>query len=171
MCGVGVRLCVCHMHQSSPLQEISCAIEAGLQTARDENTKISALMADMGLSTRPTVAQWLQAKDKAKRTSLQSSLITWDRTREDRHTSLLLQQARTSQRALRHAAWGAKKQLSGRIHRLRQVYNPHTRTASQPHTHTPSQRPHIPREPEVKHKNKHLLRKSTTSSCEHALCV
>lgn len=160
-------MCLCwHTILHVPLQEISSAIEDGLAAARDENMKLAALMADMGLSSRPTVAQWLQAKDKAKRTSLQSSLINWDRSREERHTSLLLQQARTSQRALRHAAWGVKKELSGRIQRLRQVYDPHT--ASHPHSLTASRRPHLAQEPEVRHKNKHLLRKSTTSppSCE-----
>ncbi len=140
-------------------------------------------MAELGLSSRPTVAQWLTAKSKATKTSLQSTLIQWDRTKSDRQTALLLKQAVVSQRALKHASWGARKEMSQRIRLLRHAYQPHTLTPSQHRPHTPSQhRPRTesgdvnsdevsPRQPVVKHKNKVPLRSSANSSGEHTFSI
>ena len=108
------------------------SIDAQLQEAHDENTKLSTIMADMGVSPRPTVSQWLQQKTIQKKSYLQDALINWDRTKEERNTAILLQQAITSQRALKHAAWGAKKDISARIKALREVYDPSTNMSVKP---------------------------------------
>ncbi len=106
---------------------MSTAIEEQLSLARNENDKLSSLMGEMGISPRPTVAQWIKAKDGQKKAGLQSSLINWDRTRDERTTAIVLQQTLTSQRALKHAAWGAKKDISDRIKKLRDAYEPKPR--------------------------------------------
>lgn len=108
------------------------SIDAQLQEAHDENAKLSTIMAEMGVSSRPTVSQWLQQKTSQKKTSVQDALINWDRTKEERNTAILLQQAITSQRALKHAAWGAKKEISARIKALREVYDPSTEVSITP---------------------------------------
>ena len=54
-------------------------IEKQLLHARRENEKLSALMGEMGINPRPTVAQWLQRKQLQQKSTLQDSLIKWDR--------------------------------------------------------------------------------------------
>ncbi len=159
-----------HLCTHTHTQEVGSAIDAGLVAAREENAKLSSLMAELGLSSRPTVAQWLTAKNKATKTSLQSTLIQWDRMKSDRQTALLLKQAVVSQRALKHASWGARKEMSQRIRLLRHAYQPHTLTPSQHRPRTESGDVNSgevsPRQPVVKHKNKVPLRSSANSSGE-----
>ena len=43
----------------------------------------------------------------------------WYRDKERREAAILLQQALTSQRAMKHAAWGAKKEISAKLKALK----------------------------------------------------
>lgn len=152
---------------------MNAEIEIQLQQAREENDNLSTLMAHMGLSPRPTVAQWIKQKDAQKKAALQTRLINWDRARADRQTALLLQQAHISQRALRHAAWGAKKEISERIRKLKQAYEPHNFTiTSHPLPSLGTPQPNLPQpQPTVKYRNKIPLRTTTATptSCEQPI--
>ena len=54
-------------------------MEKQLASARQENEKLSSVMGALGVSARPTVAQWLQHKQMERKAKLQDSLISWDR--------------------------------------------------------------------------------------------
>lgn len=60
-------------------QQVNKAIDHQLQHAKAENDNISALMGSIGVSSRPTVAQWLEKKMEQKRTTIQEDLMNWDR--------------------------------------------------------------------------------------------
>ena len=61
------------------LQQVHEALDQQLAAARAENEKIRQLMGEMGVSPRPTVAQWLQQKKQQKKRDMQEALISWDR--------------------------------------------------------------------------------------------
>ena len=62
-----------------PIQQVHEALDQQLVAARAENEKIRQLMGEMGVSPRPTVAQWLQQKKQQKKRDMQEALISWDR--------------------------------------------------------------------------------------------
>ena len=99
---------------------MNAIIDKQLSDAQQENNKLSSLMSSMGINSRPTVAQWLQQKNNQKKLATQEALIIWDKTKRNREEAILLQQAIISQRALKHAAWGARKDLSSRIKSLKE---------------------------------------------------
>ena len=68
-----------HMHTNTHTQQVSEEIDRQLRQARDENAKLSDLMVELGVSPRPTVAQWLQQKREQKKAVVQDALISWDR--------------------------------------------------------------------------------------------
>ena len=72
--------CSTHLHLLPLLlQLVNEEIDHQLHQARVENDKLSNLMGEMGISPRPTVAQWLQQKREQKKASMQEALISWDR--------------------------------------------------------------------------------------------
>ena len=72
--------CSTHIHfLQHLLQQVNEEIDHQLHQARVENDKLSNLMGEMGISPRPTVAQWLQQKREQKKASMQEALISWDR--------------------------------------------------------------------------------------------
>ena len=94
-------------------------IEHRLKLAREENAKLTRLMSSMGINPRPTVSEWIKQKNEQKKSAMQEALIDWDRGKQTRETAILLQQAITSQRAMRHAAWGAKKDINSKLKALK----------------------------------------------------
>lgn len=76
---------------------------------------MTQLMNSMGINPRPTVAEWIQQKNEQKKTAMQEALINWDRGKRTRETAILLQQTITSQRAMKHAAWGARKDINSKM--------------------------------------------------------
>ena len=60
-------------------QHVHEALDQQLMAARAENEKIRRLMGEMGVSPRPTVAQWLQQKEQQRKRDIQEALISWDR--------------------------------------------------------------------------------------------
>lgn len=73
----------------------------------------------MGINPRPTVAEWIQQKNEQKKTAIQEALISWDRGKQTREAAILLQQTITSHRAMKHAAWGAKKDINSKLKALK----------------------------------------------------
>ena len=94
-------------------------IEQRLKAAHEENAKLTQLMNSMGINPRPTVAEWIKQKNNQKKTTVQEALINWDRGKQARETAILLQQTITSQRAMKHAAWDAKKDISSKLKELK----------------------------------------------------
>ena len=84
-------------------------------------------MSSMGINPRPTVAEWIKQKNDQKKTVMQEALINWDRGKQARETAILLQQAITSQRAMKHAAWGAKKDINSKLKALKTTPLPKSR--------------------------------------------
>lgn len=72
-----VYTCTCTSYPS--MQQVHEALDQQLAAARAENEKIRQLMGEMGVSPRPTVAQWLQQKKQQKKRDMQEALISWDR--------------------------------------------------------------------------------------------
>eukprot|EP00731_Ephydatia_muelleri_P031647 Em0023g154a len=95
-------------------------IDGQLALARAENGKISNIMAEMKIHPRPTVAQWLQQKEEQKKIALQTALMSWDIGKKKRDASILVHQMVTSQRALQHAAWGARKELMSKLRSMKE---------------------------------------------------
>lgn len=62
------------------VQAMTAEMEKQLAQARQENDKLSRVMGALGVSPRPTVAQWLQRKQMERKAKLQDSLISWDRS-------------------------------------------------------------------------------------------
>ncbi|CAI8051807.1 hypothetical protein GBAR_LOCUS28359, partial [Geodia barretti] len=101
-------------------EQVHEALDQMLAAARAENERMRETMGEMGVSPRPTVAQWLRGKQEQRKRAMQDALINWDRSKPQRETAILIQQMLTSQRAMKHAAWGASKDISGRIRALKQ---------------------------------------------------
>ena len=108
-------------------------IDQQLKEARDENAKLTQLMSSMGINPRPTVAEWIQQKNKQKKTAVQEALINWDRGKQSREAAILLQQTITSHRAMKHAAWGAKKDINTKLKALKSSSLPTDRRQRPPH--------------------------------------
>ena len=56
------------------------ALDQMLATARAENERMRETMGEMGVSPRPTVAQWLRGKQQQRKRAVQDALINWDRS-------------------------------------------------------------------------------------------
>ena len=117
-------------------------VEQRLKEAHAENAKLTQLMSSMGINPRPTVAEWIKQKNDQKKTAMQEALMNWDRGKQARETAILLQQAVTSQRAMKHAAWGAKKDINSKLTALKTTPLPKSR--KQP-SQLPGQRKHVPK--------------------------
>ena len=82
LCGIHFLspFCSTYVYTSYPsIQQVHEALDQQLAAARAENEKIRQLMGEMGVSPRPTVAQWLQQKKQQKKRDMQEALISWDR--------------------------------------------------------------------------------------------
>ena len=104
--------------------------------------KLTQLMSSMGINPRPTVAEWIKQKNNQKKTAMQEALMNWDRGKQARETAILLQQAITSQRAMKHAAWGAKMDINSKLKALKTTPLPKSR--QQP-SQLPRQSKHVPK--------------------------
>ena len=58
----------------------TCSQLGGMvEKAQSANSALDAELSAVGYSKRPTVAEWLHAKEEARRRSLQTQLLSWDR--------------------------------------------------------------------------------------------
>ena len=65
---------------SFPHSQTTCAkLDALVETAQATNESLNSELSTVGFSKRPTVAEWLHAKQEANRRSLQNELMAWDR--------------------------------------------------------------------------------------------
>ena len=74
------------------------ALDQMLAAARAENERMRETMGEMGVSPRPTVAQWLKGKQEQRKRAMQDALINWDRLGERLSKHLGVQICRTQQR-------------------------------------------------------------------------
>jgi chromosome segregation ATPase len=96
-------------------KKVNGEITEQLKSAHCVNTQVAKSMAELGISTRPTVSEWLKKKEDEKRNAMKSSLQSWQRTKSQRETAISLKQAITSHRALHHMAWSTKKDLIAQL--------------------------------------------------------
>ena len=60
-------------------QHVNKVIDEQLNSIHQQNNMLAAEMGRMGLSSQPTVAEWLEKKNKQKKEELRNSLIHWKR--------------------------------------------------------------------------------------------
>ena len=65
----------CH----ASLQVVTSDINEQIESAYSQNSQLASTMGKMGLSSRPTVSEWLQRKQEEKRTQLKDTLVGWSR--------------------------------------------------------------------------------------------
>ena len=87
------------------MQAMNEEMERQLAQARRENDKLSSVMGSLGVSSRPTVSQWLQRKQIERRAKLQDSLISWDKGQYG-HTTYYVYIGNTSQICLQEPTIG-----------------------------------------------------------------
>ena len=102
---------------STAADQASTEIVKAVQGARKKNTILDKQLGAVGSPKRPTVAQWLQSKEIARRTKAQSELLAWDKQREQRETMLAVQKLLTEERLQRHHGWEKIKSLQSDVKR------------------------------------------------------
>ena len=90
-------------------------VQHHLMEAHEDNAKLTQLMNTMGINPRPTIAEWIRQKNEQKKNTMREALIDWDNDENARETAIVIQQAIVSQRAMKHAAWGAKKDINSKL--------------------------------------------------------
>ena len=61
------------------MQHVNKVIQDQLDSVDRQHSMLASEMGKMGLSPRPTVAEWLEKKNRQKKEQLKSSLINWKR--------------------------------------------------------------------------------------------
>ena len=79
-----------------------------LGTATNQNAMLNLTLQTLGVSTNPTVSEWIKQKHEQK-ANMQSTLISWDIHKSKREESIKMKQLLTSERATKYAAWDSEK--------------------------------------------------------------
>uniref|UniRef100_A0A1X7VBH3 Uncharacterized protein n=2 Tax=Amphimedon queenslandica TaxID=400682 RepID=A0A1X7VBH3_AMPQE len=93
-------------------EKMNSRVAEQINSARKINSEIAHSMSALGISSRPSVSEWLRKKDEEKKEQLKFKLHDWHKSREQRELAISLKQAVTTHRALHHAAWNTKKELT-----------------------------------------------------------
>lgn len=102
---------------SSTAAQTSADMANAVKSAHKSNTLMDKQLGAVGSPKRPTVAQWLQSKEKARRAKAQSELLAWDKERQQRDTMLAVQKSLTEERQQRHLGWQKIKSLQADVRR------------------------------------------------------
>jgi len=102
------------------LQDIHSKIGEVLEKITIKNSMLSFTLKSLGVSSNPTVSEWIKQKQGEKKANIQSNLIFWDIHKFKKEETIKLKQVLTSERAIQHAAWDSEKNIQQRIKSIKE---------------------------------------------------
>ena len=92
--------------------DVGKEIHEELELARESNRELQEFLAGLGVTKKPTVAQWLERKREDKRLQLQTELMKWDSNKKEREAFVVKAKQLSEERIARHSSWSRQKELT-----------------------------------------------------------
>ncbi|KAI6652824.1 Ankycorbin [Oopsacas minuta] len=96
----------------SEANEVGKEVHDELVIARETNRKLEEFLASLGVTKKPTVAQWLERKREQKRLEVQKELTKWDNDKTQREAYVNAAKRMSEERIARHSNWSRQKELT-----------------------------------------------------------
>ena len=87
-------------------------IHEELELARESNRELQEFLTSLGVTKKPTVAQWLERKREDKRLEVQKELVKWDSNKKEREAFVTKAKQLSEERIARHSNWSRQKELT-----------------------------------------------------------
>eukprot|EP00117_Sycon_ciliatum_P027281 scpid10547/ scgid22202/ Serine/threonine-protein phosphatase 6 regulatory ankyrin repeat subunit C len=102
---------------TSNADQVRNNMATAVQGAHKTNDILHKQLGAVGCPKRPTVAQWLQSKEKQRQAKVQQDLLAWDQQREQREVMLAAEKLLREERRQRHHGWEKIKSLQVEVRR------------------------------------------------------